>query len=126
MILETPKQLAARVGLKERQIRSLIDSGKLQFVMVGCRIHIPEGEFERFIEQNRVTKCQDGTRDQNSNGTAMVQLGTSHGPRMDAAASAALARQTANKLKSSSPNGCKHEAANKAPVILLKSSSAKS
>ena len=126
MILETPKQLAARVGLSERQIRSLIDAGKLEFVMIGCRIHIPDGAFERFIEENKVTPCLDGTRVQNSSGANLPEPTISSGTRMMAATGARLVRQTANRLKQSSRNGSKHEAANTAPVILLKSSSAKS
>jgi excisionase family DNA binding protein len=38
--LETPRQFAARVNLSERQIRNLIRKGELEFVMIGCRIHI--------------------------------------------------------------------------------------
>ena len=105
-MLETPKQLAARVGLKQRAIRSLISSGKLEFVMIGCRVHIPEGAFERFIEQNRVTKCQDGTAGLNCTGVPSVNNGSSPG-QMAVAANARLVRQTANKLKSSSRNGFK-------------------
>ena len=122
MILETPKQLAARVGLKERQIRALIDSRKLEFVMIGCRVHIPEGAFERFIEANKVRPCLDATGAQDSNGIAMVQLSISAGPKTVAAASAQLARPTANRLKSSSQNGCKPEAESQGQVIRLKSS----
>jgi len=120
VILETPKQLAARVGLRVRQIRSLIDSGKLEYIMIGSRVHIPDGAFERFVEQNKVTPCLDGTRVQDSNGIVTGQLFTSAGPRTDAAASAALARQTAQKLKSSSLNGCAQGTAPQAQVIQLK------
>jgi excisionase family DNA binding protein len=120
LILETPKQLAARVGLRERQIRSLIDSGKLEFVMIGKRVHIPDGAFERFIEENRVTKCQDETKVPNFNGAKLAEPITSCGPSTVAVAGARLVRQTANKLKSSSRNGCKQEPANKAQVIPLK------
>jgi excisionase family DNA binding protein len=121
VILETPKQLAARLGLKERQIRSLIDSRKLEYVKIGSRAHIPDGAFERFVEANKVTPCQDGTRDQGSNGTAMVPHATSAGPKTVAAASARLAQQAAKKLKSSSPNGSKPEPENMGQLIRLKS-----
>ena len=121
MTLETPKQLAARVGLTERQIRGLIDSRKLEYVKIGCRVHIPDGAFERFVEQNKVTPCQDETKGQDSSGIVTVQPSTSAGQRTDAAASVRLARQIANKLKSCSPNGSKLGHENEAQVIPLRS-----
>jgi excisionase family DNA binding protein len=121
VILETPKQLAARVGLKERQIRTLIDSGKLEFVMIGSRVHIPDGAFERFVEANKVSPCLDGTKVQDLNGIATVQPSISAGPRTAAAASAALALQAAKKLRSSSRNGSSSEDNQPAQVIPLKS-----
>jgi hypothetical protein len=39
--LETPKQLAARVGLSERQIRELIRTRQLEYVQRGCRGYVP-------------------------------------------------------------------------------------
>jgi hypothetical protein len=57
--LETPKQLAARTGLSERQIRHLIQTHQLEHVTIGCRVHIPCGAFTRFIEAKKVTPCQD-------------------------------------------------------------------
>ena len=39
--LETPKQLAARVGLSERQIRELIRTRQLEYVQRGCRGYAP-------------------------------------------------------------------------------------
>ena len=52
--LETPKQLAARVGLSERQVRHLIETRQLEHVRIGCRIHIPVGAFARFLEAWKV------------------------------------------------------------------------
>jgi hypothetical protein len=52
--LETPKQLAARIGLSERQVRHLIQTRQLEHVMIGCRVHIPVGAFARFIEATGV------------------------------------------------------------------------
>src|SRR6476646_1481572 len=104
--LETPKQLAARVGLSERQVRSLIAAGKLEHVWVGSRVHIPVEAFARFVETNRVTPCQDETKVRNCDGLRNAEPTTSPGPSTVAAASARLARQTANELKASSRNGC--------------------
>jgi excisionase family DNA binding protein len=120
--LETPKQLAARIGISERQVRSLIQSRKLEHVMIGSRVHIPAGAFERFVEQNTVTPCQDETKARSCDGLQSVDAITSPGQSTVAAASARLARQTANELKRSSPTGCKQEDGESAQVIPLKSS----
>ena len=45
--LETPKELAARVNLSERQVRRLIQTRQLEHVMIGSRAHIPSGAFAR-------------------------------------------------------------------------------
>ena|SRR5215471_11496582 len=95
--LETPKELAARVGITARQVRHLIQTRQLEHVLIGCRIHIPAGAFARF-------------------------LANSPGLNTAAAASAALARQTANKLKSSSRNFSSSATAEQARVIPMKSS----
>jgi hypothetical protein len=59
--LETPKQLAARVGLSDRQVRHLIQTRQLEHVMIGCRVHVPVGAFARFLEAKKVTPCPDET-----------------------------------------------------------------
>ncbi len=120
--LETPKQLAARVGITERQVRHLIQTRQLEHVMIGCRVLIPVGAFARFIEATRVPPCLDETRGRVSAGSPNVTASTSCGPSEAAAASAALARQTANRLKSSSPSSCNSAAGDPAPVIHLRSS----
>ncbi len=117
--LETPKQLAARVGISERQVRHLIQTRQLEHVMIGCRVHIPVGAFARFLEARKVTPCQDETRDRDFAGSPSASASTSPGPSEAAAASAALARQTANKLKSRSPNSCNSETGEPARVIPL-------
>jgi len=124
--LETTKQLAARVGLSDRQVRHLIQTRQLEHVMIGQRVHIPLGAFARFLEANKVTPCQDETRDHACAGSKSEAATTSHGPSEDAAASARLARQTANKLKSRSPSGCKAEGEPRGHVIPLTCSSPRS
>jgi hypothetical protein len=57
--LETPKQLAKRVGLTERKIRYLINTCQIEHVWIGSRVHVPQGAFGRFIEAKKVTPCQD-------------------------------------------------------------------
>ena len=115
--LETPKELAARVGVKERQIRHLIDTRQIEHVWIGCRVHIPAGAFTRFLEANKVKPCQDETKDPVSVGSQNASASTSPGPSTVAAASARLARQTASKLKSSSQNGSNSEGGGTAQVI---------
>src|SRR5262245_1090115 len=120
--LETPKQLAERVGLKESRIRHLINTKQIDHVWIGCRVHIPVGAFGRFLEAKKVTPCQDEITDRVSVGSRSETASTSPGPNMAAAASARLARQTANKLKSSSQNGFNTEGGEAAQVIRLRSS----
>jgi excisionase family DNA binding protein len=120
--LETPKQLAARVGISERQVRHLIETRQIEHVMIGCRVHIPIGAFTRFIEAKKVLPCPGETRVRDSVGLTSAAASTSCGPNEAAAASAALARQTASRLKSSSPSSYNSETGEPARVIPLKSS----
>jgi excisionase family DNA binding protein len=53
-LLETPKQLAKRTGLSERQIRHLIDTGQLEHVPVGCRVFVAAGALEKFVAERTV------------------------------------------------------------------------
>jgi excisionase family DNA binding protein len=94
--LETPRELAVRVGLTERQVRELIRTRQLEHVMIGCRVHIPLGAFARFIDARKVTPCQGEMRDRDCGGSRSGNVSTLPGPSEAAAASAALARQTAN------------------------------
>jgi hypothetical protein len=119
--LETPKQLAARVGVSERQIRHLIQERLLEHVYIGSRVHIPVGAFARFVQAKRVRPCQDAIRGHDSGGSISADASTSLGPNVAAAASARLARQTANKLKSSSRSGFSEEDGDLGHVIPLRS-----
>jgi hypothetical protein len=103
--LETPKQLAERVGLNERRIRHLIETRQIEHVWIGSRVHVPAGAFARYLEANKVKPCHDATRAPDFVGSTNANASTSTGRKMAAAASARLVRQTASKLKSSSQNG---------------------
>ena len=120
--LETPKQLAARVNLSERQVRRLIQTGRLQYLMIGCRVHIPSGAFERFVQEGSVKPWRDEIRDHAYVGLINANASTSSGRSTVAAASAQLARQNAKKLKSCSVTGSKREASAAAHVIPPRSS----
>jgi len=52
--LETPKQLAMRVGISERQVRHLIQTRQIEHVMIGCRVHVPNGAWARFLTARTV------------------------------------------------------------------------
>lgn len=103
-LLETPKQLATRVGLSVGAIHRLMNDGKLSFVQIGTRRRIPPGTWEVYIETNTVGPCRDAIKDQSSNFLLSAGASTSFGQNGAAAASAALVRQTAQRLKSSSRN----------------------
>ena len=120
--LETPRQLAERVGLKERKIRQLINTRQIEHVWIGARAFIPMGAFARFIETKKVKPCQDETTEPAFVGSKSVIASTSRGANTVAAASARLARQTASKLKSLSRSSCMLEGGETAQVIPLKSS----
>jgi hypothetical protein len=121
--VETPKQLAERVGLTKRQINKLIGDGKLEHVCIGERKHIPVGAWGRFVQANTRGghSWQDETRALNSNILKTEKPTTSPGQTGVAAASARLAQQAANTLRSSSQIGCRREGTVTAQVIPLKS-----
>jgi excisionase family DNA binding protein len=120
--VETPKQLAARVNVSERQIRNLIRNGELDHVMIGCRIYIPADAWPLCIERKRKSKWRDETKGPSFDILKIVEPTTSPGHLAGAAASAQLARQTAKKLRSPSPNGCTVEASESVLVIPLRCS----
>jgi hypothetical protein len=89
--LETSKQLAKRVGVSERQVRHILQTRQIEHVKIGCRVHIPEGAFRRFLASKMVKPCQDETKAQSYVGSESASAPTSPGPTTAAAASAQLA-----------------------------------
>jgi|RhiMethySRZTD1v2_1073278.scaffolds.fasta_scaffold958922_2 excisionase family DNA binding protein len=120
--LETPRQLAERVGLKEPQIRKLIAARQLEHIRIGGRVHITPGAWARFLEEHKVKPCRDETKGQDFAGSPNGEPTTSLGQSMAGAASAARARLIARKLKESSATGCSLEVGETGLVIPLKSS----
>ena len=120
--VETPKQLAERVGISEYHIRKLIRTDELEHVQIGGGKFIPSGAWPRYVEANKRggASWQDETKGQSYDGLLIAELTTLHGQSMGAAASAALARQTAKQLKSSSEAGSKDGANKPGQVIQLK------
>jgi hypothetical protein len=123
--VETPKELADRVGLSEYQIKQLIRTGELEHVPVCGRKFIPSGAWPRYLEANTKggKSWQDETKEPSCATSKIAEPSISLGQSTVAAASAALARQTAKRLKSSSRTGSKDEASEAAPVIHLRCSS---
>jgi len=87
--------------------RNLTRTGQLQHVMVGCRVQIPVGAFARFLER-KVTWPEE-TKDRDFVGSRSAKNSMSPGQSAAAAARCRLARQTANKVKSSSRTLCAAE-----------------
>lgn len=52
--LETPKELAARIGWPLRRVRMLINANQLRHIRIGGTIHVPEGAIEEFLDANMV------------------------------------------------------------------------
>jgi excisionase family DNA binding protein len=120
--VETPKELAARVGVTEGKIRHLIHTRQIEHVWIGSRVHIPMGAWPRFIEAKKVKPCQDEIKDPAFVGSKSGGASTSPGPNMAAAASARRALTTVRELRSSLASGCKSEGSATAQVIPLKPS----
>ena len=120
-LLETPKQVAVRVGLSIGAINRLMNDGKLSFVRIGTRIRIPPGAWEDYIATHTVKPWRDAITDQNSHILKGASPSIFFGQSEAAAASAALARQTANRLKLLSRNSSSATLKNSAHVSRQKS-----
>ena len=83
--LETPKQLAERVGLAKTAVTRLIADGLLPFVPVGKRKRIPPGAWEEYLAKHTVRTCRDGTTARSSSSMTSAAAFTSSGPKTDAA-----------------------------------------
>ncbi|MEM9578823.1 MAG: helix-turn-helix domain-containing protein [Pseudomonadota bacterium] len=56
--LETPKELANRLGWPERRVRSLITKRQLRHVKVGGMYFVPAGAFDDFLDEHMVEPAQ--------------------------------------------------------------------
>ena len=120
--LATLAQTAEVMGLSVSQVRRLIQSRRLEHVLVGLRPFVPKSAIPRFIAENTVQPCRDETPAPASAFSKNGVASTSAGPKAAAAGSAARARQIANKLKSPLRSSCASEHEPAARVIPLKSS----
>lgn len=122
MPLRTPKQLADDEGLSVYQVGRLLEDKRLAFIEIGSRRLIPDGAWEQFLAEETVKPCRDETPGHASASSTSAGAITSFGQSADAAASAALARQTAKQLKSSSRGSCASAGTAQAHVIPLRPS----
>lgn len=56
--LETPKELAERLGWPERRVRSLISAKQLRHVKIGGMYFVPTEAFDEFLTANMVEPDQ--------------------------------------------------------------------
>jgi hypothetical protein len=97
-VLEHLPRFCRRVGLSEHMAKKLIREGRLEHIIVGNRIHIPNGAFERFVERE-LALCRVETPAHACATSKSANPGTSSGSSAAASASAALARQIGKRLK---------------------------
>jgi hypothetical protein len=110
------------MGLTVSQVRALIQSRRLEHVVVGRRSFVPKAAIPRFIAQNTVLPCRDEIPVPVSGSSKSGIVSTSAGPKLAAAGSAARALQIADSLKSPSRNSFTGEHEQQVRVIPLKSS----
>ncbi|QDM19234.1 helix-turn-helix domain-containing protein [Tardiphaga sp. vice278] len=120
--LSSPDQVAKATGLKPRQVRSLIQSGRLGHIKIGSRVVVPRDAIEQFISMNTVQTCRDETQVPASVFLKNASASISSGPMADAAASAQRALRTANLLNPRSPTSSTSARGTPARVIPLRSS----
>jgi hypothetical protein len=120
--LASVAQTAAVMGLTASQVRGLIQSRRLQHVLVGRRPFVPKTAIPRFIADNTVQPCRDETLDPVSGSSKNGIVSTSAGPKLGAAGSAARALQIADSLKLHSRNSSTDAHEQQDRVIPLKSS----
>lgn len=59
--LETPRELAARIGWPLGRVRMLINSNKLRHIRIGGSVHVPAGAIEEFLQSHMVEPRLDGS-----------------------------------------------------------------
>ena len=95
-LLLTMQQTADMLGLTASQVRALVRKRQLAYVPIGNRNMIPREAPLRFIADNMVEPCHDGTPDPASASSVNATATTSLGLSTIAAGSAARARRIAD------------------------------
>jgi excisionase family DNA binding protein len=98
--LESPKELAARIGWPVRRIRNLIAAKRLRHHRVGGSIFIPAGAIDELLQSTEIEPCHVEGADL-AWSAAKENLASSSGSStlMDSKRIVQQARQTALKLK---------------------------
>src|SRR4051794_3072310 len=99
-LLHLPR-LCKREGVSRYMVQKLIEEGRLEFVLLGTRVYIPAGAWERFIERE-TAKCRNATPVPDSAGSRSAARSISSTTSDAARSSAARALRTAKKLKTRS------------------------
>src|SRR5262245_46772962 len=102
-VLEHLPRFCRRVRLTKHMVKKLVREGRLEHIMLGNRIHIPIGAFERFVEKE-AAPCRVETPAPISGGPSAPAATTSSGTRPAVTVSAALVRHRSKQLKSCCPN----------------------
>lgn len=117
--LISEKELAARMGLKPRTIRTLREKRLIPFVPVPGGYRYPANAADVYLENNTVMPCQDLTQDRVSVSTERAAaFSTSTGPRTAGAVNEARARAISKALKKPSQNSCEDAPGKVVPVTL--------
>ena len=97
--VETPKQLAERVGVSNYQIRQLLRTGELEHVPICGRKFIPSGAWSRYLEANTKggKRWQDEAMVQDYATSKIAEPTISPGQSTVAAASSRQAQRTAKR-----------------------------
>ena len=120
MPLRTIAQLRADEQLSRYQVEWMLRNG-LEHVKIGTRKMVPEGAFERFIEERKEATCPGETTALASGSSTSEAAITSCGQKAVAAASAARVRQIGSRLKSTSRSSSMTGRSEPGHVIPLKS-----
>ena len=100
----------------------LINEGRIRYVEIDQRKHIPASEWDRFVESEMVKTCQERTKVPDFKPIENARVSAFIGQKAVAAASARQAQQTAKKLKESMRISSTVEPAELGHVIQMTSS----
>lgn len=121
-MLTTVAQAAAVLGLSSSAVRRLIEAGRIAHVRIGVKlVRIPRDAILNFIADNTVQPCRDAITAPAFASSKSAAHIISSGPNGAAAASAARALQTSQRLKSLSASSSRPNREAPAPVIRLRS-----
>jgi len=119
--LLSTKQTAKFLGVSDASVRMLIRQGRIDCVRIGKRPWIRRDRIQDFLDSNTEKKCPAETQAPGSGFSKSGDASISSGLTAGAAASAARALLTANKLSKHSQNSSKPTSDPVARVIRLKS-----